>query len=160
MENLNLHKQKLFALIVAGVAFIAILLPWMTVSVNFGGLGLGSRGSSLNGFRGWGLLSLLGVVGVIVASLVGEKTQVYDDTFKKVAMGSFGVIAIGAIVFFLRIKSYGGGGYQGVSTSAGLGLWLCAIAGLAGLAWVAGLIKLPENKPPTTPTPPPPPPKP
>ena len=149
MENLNLHKQRLYALILAAVALIAIILPWLTVSLG----GFGNR--SANGLRGWGYLSLLGIAGVVIASFMGDKTKPYDDMYKKVAMGSFAAIAVGAIVFFVRIQSYGSGGYQGIKTSPGLGLWLCLAAGLAGLAWVAGLIKVPDGPKPPSPPPPP-----
>lgn len=133
----GMHKQKLYSLIVAGVALIAIILPWLTIS--FGGFG----GGSANGFRSWGLLSVLGVGGVAVASFLGDKTKEFDETFKKVAMGSFAGIAAGALLFFLRISSIGG---MGSAVKSGLGLWLCLLAGLAGLGWVLGLIKLPEAK--------------
>ncbi len=149
MENLNVHKQKLYALIVAALAFIALILPWQTVSFALGGFGGGSR--SVNGLRGWGFLSLLGIGAVVVASLLGDKTKEYDATFKKVAMGGFGAIAIGAIIYFIRIRSVGGAGYQGVSNKAGFGLWIDILAGIVGLLWVAGLVKMPENKPPTPP---------
>jgi hypothetical protein len=138
MENLNFHKQKLYSLIVAGVALIAMLLPWITTSFGYG---------SGNGFRSWGLLSLLGIVGVGAACFMGDKTKEFDEMYKKVAMGSFAAIALGALIFFLRINSFGG------FVKSGFGLWLCLLAGLAGLGWVLGLIKLPDNKkPPVPPT--------
>lgn len=142
MEQMNFHKQKLYSLIVAGLALIAMILPW--VSISLGAFG----GGSVNGFRGWGILSLLGIAGVAVACLMGDKTKEFDEMYKKVAMGSFGAIAGGALIFFLRINSFAGG-FGGVGS--GFGLWLCLLAGLAGLGWVLGLIKLPNNKkPPTT----------
>lgn len=145
MENLNLHKQKLYSLIVAGVALIALILPW--ISIDFGFV---SR--SINGLRSWGLLSLIGVIGVGAASfLMGDKTKEFDENTKKIALGSFAAIALGALLFFIRLSSIGGG----LGSAAGLGLWLCLIAGAAGLCWVLGVIKLPDNKkPPTPPTPP------
>jgi hypothetical protein len=146
MENLNFHKQKLYSLVVAGVALIALFLPWITISL--GGFG----GSSANGLRGWGLLSLLGAIGVGVACFMGDKTKEFDVNTKKIAMAGFGAVAVGALVFFLRLSSVGGG-YGGVKS--GLGLWLCLIAGLAGLAWVFGLVKIPDNKKPPAPPPPP-----
>ena len=141
MEQMNFHKQKLYSLIVAGVALIAMLLPWLSIS--FGALG----GGSANGFRSWGILSLIGIAGVAAACLMGDKTKEFDELYKKVAMGSFGAIAAGALIFFLRISSFGGG-FGGVGS--GFGLWLCFLAGLAGLGWVLGLIKLPNNKKPPT----------
>ena len=150
MENLNLHKQKLYALILAGVALVAIILPWMTVSVNFGGYGGGSR--SVNGFRGWGYLSLLGIAAVAVATFMEDKTKEYMGNMKMVAMGGFGAIAVGAIVFFIRISQVGGGGYQGVKSSAGFGLFIEIAAGVLGLLWIMGLVKAPQK--PASPPPP------
>jgi hypothetical protein len=135
--NLNLHKQRLYCLIAAGVALVSLLLPWVTVSL--GGFG----GGSVNGFRSWGLLSLLGVGAVAAASFMGNKSLPYDENLKKIAMGGFGGIALGALIFFFRISSYGGG-FGGVSS--GFGLWLCLVAGLAGLAFIMGFIKIPEKK--------------
>lgn len=128
MEQMNLHKQKLYSLIVAGVALIALLLPWMKIIYY-----------SANGMRSWGLLSFLGVIGVAVACFMGNKALAFDDTTKKIAMASFGAIALGALIFFFNISGAG---------VTGFGLWLCLIAGLAGLAWTMGLIKLPDDKKP------------
>jgi hypothetical protein len=144
MEQMNFHKQKLYSLIAAGVALISLILPWMVV--DFGGFG----GGSVNGFRGWGILSLFGVLGVVAACFMGDKSIQFDETSKKIALGSFAAIAVGALLFFLRLNSKGGG-----LLKPGLGLWLGLIAGLAGVAWVMGFIKLPDSKkPPTPPTPP------
>jgi hypothetical protein len=137
MENLNFHKQKLYSLIVAGVALITLFLSWMVVS--FGGYG----GAGANGLRGWGLLSLLGVGVVAAACFMGDKSKDFDANSKKMAMGGFGAIALGALLFFLRINSAGMG-----LAKPGLGLWLCLAAGLAGLALTFGLIKVPDNKKP------------
>jgi hypothetical protein len=155
MENLNLHKQKLYSLIVAAIAFITLLLPWQTYSVNlgnfggfdFGGGGMGRSGSA-NGFRGWGWLSLIGIIAVIVASLMGDKTKVYDDTMKKVALGGFGLMAVGAVIFMTRAMSVSRGGFK---SSPGFGLFICLVVALAGLALLLGLIKIPDSKPPTPP---------
>lgn len=141
MEQMNFHKQKLYSLIIAGVALVAIILPWITVSLG----GFGS--SSANGFRGWGLLSVLGVGAVAAACFMGNKALAFDDTFKKVALGGFGAIAAGALLFFFRLNSVAGG-FGGVSS--GFGLWICLVAGLAGLGLVLGLIKIPDNKKPPT----------
>lgn len=129
----QIHKQKLYCLIFAGVALIAIFLPWLSISLGIFG------GGSVNGFRSWGMLSFFGVIGVAVASLMGDKALPFDDTFKKVALGSFGAIALGALIFFLRISSEG----LGVG-SAGFGLWIALIAGVLGLVWVLGKINLPD----------------
>ena len=140
MEQINFHKQKLYSLIVAAVALVALLLPW--VSISFFG-----ASQSWNGLRGWGLLSLIGVGGVVVLSLAGNKTEDYSAEYKKYVMIAFGAVATGAILFFLRKSSVTGGIDDLVKTGAGL--WICLIAGLAGLAFNYGLIKV-ENKNKTT----------
>ena len=129
---MNFHKQKLYALILAGVGLLSLLLPWRSLPF---------LGSVTNGFSGVGIISLLGVIGVIVASFMGDKTKEYDQNSKMIAMGSFGALALGAL-FTLLTK------YHGVSTNAGLGIWLAIIAGLVGLGWVTGIIKLPNPPPP------------
>ena len=141
MEQLNFHKQKLYALIIALVAFISQLLPWLTMP--FGG--------SLNGLRGMGLLSLLGIIAVAVLSFMGDKSKEYDANSKKLVMGGFGAIVAGALLFLLTKNSAYGGGILGSILKPGFGLWLCMIAGLAGLALTSGIVKLPESKPPATP---------
>ena len=126
----NLHKQRLYSLVIAGVALISLFLPWVTV----GFLG------SLNGFRGWGIFSLLGVLGVVAAVFMGNKTMSYDDTMKKVAMGSFGAIALGALIFAVTKSST-----YGPFAGTGAGVWICLVLGLAGLAVLFGLVKIPEK---------------
>lgn len=129
----QLHKQKLYCLIFAGLALIAIFLPWATISFGF----IGS--SSANGFRSWGMLSFFGVLGVTIACLLGDKSLPFDDTFRKVALASFGAIILGALIFFLRISSDGGG-----VVNSGFGIWIALIAGALGLVWVLGKINLPD----------------
>lgn len=143
MENkTSIHQKKMYALIIGGAALLGMILPWATVS--YGGFG---GGGSSNGFAGWGFLSLLGIVGVVVASLLGDKLQDYDKNMKIVAMSSFGGIVLGAFIGMMQVSSAGGrmGGIGGVKT--GIGIFLTILAGAAGLLWVAGIIKLPPKKP-------------
>ncbi len=148
--NINLHQQKIGALIGTGLGLLGLILPWSVVNLGgFGGFGGASQSS--NGFSGWGILSLLGVVGVIVASLVGDKTKPFDQNFKLVAMGSFGAILLGAFIVFMQIS-----GNRGFGLKTGIGLWICIIAGILGILWSGGIIKMPP-KAPGPPAPPPPP---
>ena len=142
MEQMNFHKQKLYSLIAAGVALVSLLLPW--VSIDF----LGAS-QSWNGLRNWGILSLIGVAGVIALTLTGKKEEDYSVEYKKYIMIAFGAVAAGAILFFLRKNSVAGGFDNLVKT--GIGLWLCLIAGLAGLALSYGLIKIESKSGTTTP---------
>ncbi len=143
MENKNsIHPKKGIALIIGGAALLGLILPWATVS--YGGFG---GGSSQNGFAGWGFLSLLGIVGVVVASLLGDKIQDYDKNMKIVAMSSFGGVILGAFIGMMQVSSAGSrmGGFGGIKT--GIGIFLTILAGVAGLLWVANIIKMPPKKP-------------
>ena len=122
----QIHKQKLYCLIFAALAFIGLLLPWFSV-------GYGFFGVSGNGFRDWGLLSVIGVAGVAAVCWLGDKALPFDDTFKKGALASFGAIVLGALIFLFRIEFH-----------ASFGLWMTMIAGALGLAWVLGKISLPD----------------
>ncbi|MEO7982518.1 MAG: hypothetical protein ABI688_00425 [Bacteroidota bacterium] len=140
MDNLGFHKQKLYSLILAGVALISLILPWITVSA--GGFG----GASKNGFGGWGLLALIGVGLVAAACFMGNKALTFDDMGKKLALGGFGAIAGGAVIYLIRIMTYGGGKYGGiVKTSPGFGLFIGLAAGAIGLLLLLGMVKVPKS---------------
>jgi len=141
MEQLKFHKQNLYSLILAGVALISMLLPWFSVKVS-GGFGIGA---SKNGFGSWGLLALVGIGVVIASCFMGDKTKQYDDMGRKLALGGFGAIAGGAVIYLIRILTAGGemfGGY--VKLSPGIGLFLGLAAGAIGLLLLLGMIKPPK----------------
>jgi hypothetical protein len=139
MSQLNFHKQKLYALIAAAIALISLLLPW--VNINF----LGYT-TSANGIRGWGILSLIGVIGVAGLTFMTEKMMEYTQPFKNYVTICFGAIALGAVLFLLRKNSMAGGIYGTDIVHTGIGLWICLVAGLGGLAITYGLIKVRNNK--------------
>ena len=130
----GLHKQKLYVLIAAGVGLIALLLPWRTI----GGF------KAATGFNGLGLISLLGVVGVIVATFMGDKSKPFAGQTKQIALGSFGAIALGAILVLVTKASFRG--YK-IPTNPGLGAFIAIAVGVAGLLFLMGIIKVPDNKP-------------
>jgi hypothetical protein len=137
--GVNLHQQKLYSLILGAVGLLGLILPWAK-SAGFGGFG----GVSVNGFQGWGILSLFGLVAILVSSLTGDKTMVYDQNMKYLAMGGFGALALGSFIYFMQISGNGTGALK-----SGIGVWLCIIPGVLGLLWVTGTIKLaPVNKSP------------
>jgi hypothetical protein len=149
MEQMSFHKSKLYSLIIAGVALVALILPW--ISVEFFGVS-----KSWNGFRGWGILSLTGIIGVIALSFMGNKSEEYNSDFKKYIAFAFGAIALGALLFFLRKNAVAGGGASSTMfgdmsdiIKTGIGLWICLIAGIAGLGLHFGFIKV-QTKPPVT----------
>jgi hypothetical protein len=135
MEQMNFHKQKLYALISAAVALVGLLLPWLSFFMG-----------SVNGMRGWGVLSLLGVIAIVLLTIMGNKPEDYTAEFKKYVMISFGAIALGALLFLLRKSSFSGGMYGSDFIKTGIGLWITLLAGLAGFALIYGLINI-QGKP-------------
>jgi hypothetical protein len=143
----GLHKQKLYCLIAAGVGLIALLLPWITIG------GFAYR----KGFDSWGFLAVAGVAGVIAASFLGDKTKPYEGQFKQIALGSFAAIALAGVITFLTKNSIGGGrrgiGYGDIEVNMGrfikpgFGVWLAILVGVAGVLFLMGIIKIPDNKP-------------
>ncbi len=139
MEQMNFHKQKLYSLIAAGVALISLFLPWATVSI--GGYG----GGSVNGLHGEGFITLLGVGGVAAASFMGDKSKAFEGNFKNIALGGFAAIIAGALIAFLNVSGKGRG-----IVKPGFGIWLAILVGVAGLLFLLGVIKVPDNKKPPT----------
>jgi multisubunit Na+/H+ antiporter MnhB subunit len=167
MQQLGIHQKKLYAIIEAVFAFIALLLPWTKYNVQgFNMFGGATTIPSENGFRFTGWLVLIGAIAVIVCSILNDRSRDYDKNMKYVSMGGFAAIAIGAIAYLISLNSQGALQTQDglpVSVSAGMGLWLALAAGIIGLSWVAGILdklnqKSPSTQPPPSSTPPPPPP--
>jgi len=147
----NLHQQKITALIIAGLAFISLLLNWSVPKVF-------AFVQSKNGFNSWGLLSLLGILAVVAAAFMGNRTKPYEGQTKQIATAAFALVALGAALYLVRLLT-GSESVLGESVKfndilkPGTGLFICLVAGLAGFAWVYGLIKSPNAT--TSSTPPP-----
>jgi hypothetical protein len=171
--NLNLHRQRLVALGIALVALISMLLNWSSPKAGITGI------ESQNGFASWGFMSLAGILGVAAISFIGDKSQPYSGQFKQIVIAGFGLIALGAVIFMIRIFTGSSefntlfGDRQSFKLSdlvkPGFGLFLCIAAGLGGLVLISGIIKIPAaanppmtpgSIPPTPPGAPPPPPPP
>lgn len=140
----GLNKQKMYCLIAAGIALVSILLPWATSKMGFGG--------SENGFHSWGLISVLGIIGLAVATFMGDKSKPYEGQMKMVALGSAGAIGGGALLYLLRVM-LGSKSVMGYSVklskviSPGFGLFICLLVGAATLLFLMGIVKIPDNKP-------------
>ncbi|HEY6062561.1 MAG TPA: hypothetical protein VIV35_03070 [Chitinophagaceae bacterium] len=141
MEKLGFHKSKLYSLILAAVALISMILPYFSVKAA-GGFGVG-YGVSKNGFGSWGLLVLAGIALVAAACFMGDKSKTFDDMGRKLALGGFGAMAGGAVIYLIRILTAGGGGY--VKMSPGIGLFLGLAAGAIGLLLLLGIVKVPKS---------------
>jgi len=120
MEQMKFHKQKLYALIAAGIGLIAMFLPWWKIS--FGGLFSGNgMGASINGMHEIGIIAFLGFAGAGIISFMGDKTKPFDGQFKLIAAGCFAGAALITLIQFLRASSF-----------TGIGIWLSLIAGVGG----------------------------
>ena len=122
MEQINLHKQKLYALIVAGVGLIAVFLPWWKFSYGgFGGYG-GLGALSVNGMHGLGIITFIGFIAAGVATFaMGDKTKPFEGQAKMITAACFAGAGLFALIQFLRQTSY-----------TSFGLYLAILAGVAG----------------------------
>lgn len=181
MQNLAIHRVKLYALIEAGLGLLGLFLTWTIEKVGGGQMmnqmGFGQMGqqgqmqmmnampaSTQNGFNSWGWLSLVGVIVIVLVSLLtGDKTKDYDRNSRNIALAGFLAIAAGALIYYFRLSSVGKDAallYQqqygiSYSASAGIGLWSTLAAGVIGLAWVSGILDKLGTPPPAAPAAPP-----
>ena len=120
MEQMNLHKQKLYALIIAAVGIIACLLPWWKVSAGIFGT------HTENAMNNLGVLSFFGFVAAgVVTFIMGDKTRSYDGQVKLIAAACFGAGLLFALIQFIRQSSY-----------TAIGIYLAILAGIAGAVLV------------------------
>ena len=127
----GLHKQKLYALIVAAAGIISCILPWWKIS--YGGYGIGA---SINGLHDLGWITFLGFIGAgVVTFVMGDKTKPYEGQEKMIAAACFGAAGAIALIQFLRQTKF-----------ASFGLFLAIILGVAGALWVWGILKMPKKK--------------
>lgn len=134
MEQMNFHKQKLYALIAGIVGVISCFLPWWSFNLSF--LGQSFGGGSVNGMHDLGIIVFLGFAGGTVLCFLGDKTKPFEGQFKLIAAACFGGAALFTLIQFLRASSY-----------TSYGLWLSLASGIAGavVIWVLKPEQL-ENK--------------
>jgi hypothetical protein len=111
MEQMNFHKQKLYALIAGAVGIISCFLPWW--SMGFFG--------SVSGMHDLGIIVFLGFVGGIVCCFIGDKTRPFYGQIKLIAAGCFAGAALFTSIQFVRVSSF-----------TTFGIWLSFLAGIAG----------------------------
>src|SRR5258708_6289509 len=117
MEQMNFHKQKLYALIAAGVGLIACFLPWWKTPTIYG-----FGGYSINGLHDLGIISFLGFIAAgVVTFVMGDKTKPFEGQQKMIAAACFAGAALFALIQFLRATQF-----------TSFGLYLALLAGIAG----------------------------
>ena len=118
-----LHKQKLYAVIIAGIGVISCLLPWWSFKSSFLGQ---SFGGSVNGMHDLGILVFLAYIAAgACCFLAGEKAKPFEGQFKLIAAGCFAGGALFTLIQFLRQSHF-----------TAFGLWLSLLAGIAGAVLV------------------------
>ena len=140
MENVNLHKSKMIALVIAAVGIISCILPWWSVpGVDFFGQRMG--GGSLNGLHKLGIAAFIAFIAVgIVTFAMGDKTKPYEGQEKMIAAICFGGAFLFTLITLLANSKF-----------LAFGIFLALIASAVGALFVWGTIKMPENKPPAPP---------
>ena len=131
MEKLNLHKSKLYAVILAAIGVVSCLLPWWHVS--FGGYG----GVSINGLHRLGIVSFIAFLGAgAVPFLMGDKSKPFEGQDKMIEAACFGGAAAFAVITLVANMHY-----------LSFGIFVAILAGVLGALFVWGMVKMPENKP-------------
>lgn len=111
MDQMNFHKQKLYALIAGVVGIISCFLPWW--SLGFFG--------SINGMHDLGIIAFLGFAGGIACCFLEDKTKPFAGQFKMIAAACFGAAALFTLIQILRVSSF-----------LSFGIWLSLLCGIAG----------------------------
>ena len=126
----GLHKQRLYALIIAAVGVLSCILPWWKIS--YGGYG----GISINGLHDLGWVTFLGFIAAgVLAFIRGDKSRILDGQDRMLVAGAFAVAGAVALIQFLRQTKF-----------ASFGIFLAIAAGIIGALLIWGIVKMPDNK--------------
>lgn len=129
----GLHKQRLYALIIAAIGVISCILPWWKIS--YGGYGVGV---SINGLHDLGWVTFLGFIAAGVLTFIrGDKSRAFEGQDKMLVAASFAVAGGIALIQFLRQTKF-----------ATFGIFLAILAGVIGALFVWGIVKMPADKKP------------
>ena len=141
MNNYNYHPARWYASTIATLASFSLWFTWTKVN-ELTLYGLVEKTS--NGYNNWGFVTIAGIVGVFVAVFIGERTKTFDQNSKMIALGSFGLIALGAII---TLATSGTNATTGAVTKTGPGPWIAILLAVVGLVVSSGLIKIPDTFP-------------
>ena len=133
MENLGLHKQKLYSVILAAIGIISCLLPWWHVSFSYGGFG--GAGYSINGLHRMGVISFVAFIAAgVLPFVMGVKSAPYDDQGKKITAAAFGAAALFALITLLGNMHF-----------LSFGIFIAIAVGAIGALLTWGMIKVPKG---------------
>lgn len=120
MNFQTMNKQRKYILIAAVVGFIAMFLPWFSITI-FG------MTSSANGMHGRGILAFLCFVGAGVVAFWGDQAKNLDKTFWFIAL------ACGALASLIMVWTFIDAMSSGISFLS-FGFYLALLASIAVLA--------------------------
>jgi hypothetical protein len=132
MNFQTFNKQRKFILISAVAGFIAIFLPWKTLSAGVFGE---SMSEGINGFHGAGVLAFLVFIIAGIISVTGDQNNALEKNTWLVALACGAIALVCAIV---NIVTTYGGSIGFVELGVGFGCWfaLAAAIGVTGSAWL------------------------
>lgn len=133
MENLGLHKSKLYSVILAAIGIISCLLPWWHISFNYGGFGGG--GVSINGLHKLGIVTFIAFIAAgALPFVMGDKSKPYGDQDKKITAACFGGAAVFALITLLANMHY-----------LSFGIFIAIAVGVIGALLTWGMVKVPKG---------------
>lgn len=118
-----MHKQRLFIAVAAALGVVSAFLPWATVSF----FGMSATVSGTQGGDGWISLALFATAAGMTIGM-GDRAQQLEAKAKKSVAG-IGAACIAFMAYEL-VSIMG----AGIGASAGIGVWLSLVAGLAVVA--------------------------
>jgi preprotein translocase subunit Sec61beta len=130
----GLHKQKLYALIIAAVGLLSCLLPWWSFS-GISYMGMSTPSISVSGMHDLGIIAFLAFAAAgVVPFVMGDKTKPYDGQPKMIVAACFA--GAGAIALIQMLRTMHG---------LGFGIFIAIAAGAVGALFVWGIIKMPTK---------------
>jgi MFS family permease len=132
------------------VVLIAMFLPWWGADWNlgtFGGTSLGSQSESVSGFHGWGWITFLALLAVVVFWLLrGPLADQFELPDLPVSDGQAymiggGLEILGAVIFWLAYKG-DNLNFPGFSAGVKFGVFVAIVGGAATV--VGGYLKQSE----------------
>jgi nicotinamide riboside transporter PnuC len=111
MDQMNFHKQKLYALIAGIVGLISCFLPWW--SLGFFG--------SISGMHDLGIIAFFGFAGGVACCFLDDKSKPFAGQFKMIAAACFAAAALFTLIQIVRVSSF-----------LAIGIWLSLLSGVAG----------------------------
>jgi hypothetical protein len=123
-----IDKKDLGILIAGGVAFIASLLPYVGVDVDFGGL---HASNSVNAWHSYAILGLLLIfAGAIVVALKVFGGDAVPELPVGVHVLAAALAGLGTLLVLIRAFTYSDNGVPGADVSVKWGGYLLILAGI------------------------------